>query len=148
MAGGVIRHVPALVLMGLGAMLLAACASETDLAARSPITRAPALTDAIAQALAQPLPAPTFRDIPMNPPDMRPAAAWEQSSTALQGQGRELAAVAASPVELPDPEAWGKRAAASAGLDAISPPGPNNAAELEALGRELRERATPPPPPY
>jgi hypothetical protein len=130
------------------ALILCGCASETDMAARSKIPPNSPLTAAIAAAKAEPLPAPTFRDIPMNPPDVRPATAWEQSATALEGANRELVAVAAIPVELPDPEAWGKRTAAAVGLDSITPPGPNNAAELEAYARELRERATPPPPPY
>jgi len=137
-----------LALTGLGALLLAGCASESDMAARSKIPPNSPLAAAIEQATTQPLPAPSFRDIPMKPPQMRAAGAWEQSATALQGQGRELAGIAAMPVELPDPEAWGKRTAAAVGLDSITPPGPNNAAELEAYARELRERATPPPPPY
>jgi hypothetical protein len=137
-----------LTLAGLGGLMLAGCASENDMAARSKIPPNSPLASAIMQAKTQPLPAPSFRDIPMNPPDMRPAAAWEQSATALQSANRELVAVAATPVELPDPEAWGKRTAAAVGLDSITPPAANNAAELEAYARELRERATPPPPPY
>ena len=138
----------ALTLTGLGAMLLAGCATETDMAARSKIPPNSPLAEAVAATKTNPPPAPSFRNIPMNPPQMRPAGAWEQSANALQGQGRELAGIAAMPIELPDPEAWGKRTATAVGLDSITPPGPGNAAELEAFARELRERATPPPPPY
>src|SRR4051794_35648517 len=100
------RRTAALALTGLGAVLLAGCASGSDMAARSKIDPNSPLAAAIAAAKTQPLPAPSFRNIPMNPPEMRPAGAWEQSATALEGQGRELAGIAAIPVELPDPEAW------------------------------------------
>ena len=141
------RRAAGLALTGLGAALLAGCASESDMAARSKIPPNSPLAQAIASVKTEPQPAPSFRNIPMNPPQMRPAGAWEQSANALQGQSRELAGIAAVPVELPDPDAWGKRTAAAVGLDSLTPPGPNNAAELDAFARELRERATPPPPP-
>jgi hypothetical protein len=141
------RRTAALALTGLGAVLLAGCATESDMAARSTIPPNSPLAQAVAAVKSEPQPAPSYRNIPLNPPQMRPAGAWEQTATALQGQGRELAGIAAIPVEIPDPDAWAKRTAAAAGLDAITPPGPNNAAELEAYARELRERATPPPPP-
>jgi len=126
---------------------LCACATEADIAKRSQIAPGSAVAQAIDQARMQPGPYPTFATFPKKPTDMRPAATWEQGRANLNAEAAKLAAVANAPAEMPDPEAFAKRLRATAGLDDVQVPGPNTAAELDAYARDLRERATPPPPP-
>lgn len=131
----------------IAAASLCACATESDLSKRSQIAPGSAVSQAISQSQAQPGPYPTFAAFPKKPTDMRAAASWEQSRATLNAEAAQLAAVANAPAEMPDPEAFAKRLREASGLDQIPVPGPNTAAELDAYARELRERATPPPPP-
>lgn len=133
--------------VALAAAGVAACASESDLAERTRIRPGSPVAEAVAQVQAKTLPYPSFATFPKKPIDMRAPGAWEQGRASLDRSAGELAAAAAAPVEMPDPDAFARQARASAGLDQITPPGPGAAAELEAYARELRERATPPPPP-
>ena len=126
---------------------LCACATESDIAQRSQIQPNSAVSQAIAESRTQPGPYPTFATFPKKPTDMRAAATWEQGRASLNAEAAQLAAVASAPSEIPDPDAYAKRVRATAGLDAIPVPGPTTGAELDAYARELRERATPPPPP-
>ncbi|HET9160741.1 MAG TPA: hypothetical protein VFN88_09015 [Caulobacteraceae bacterium] len=126
---------------------LAACATPSDIAKRSQIVAGSPVDKAIADAQAHPGPAPTFAQFPKKPTGMRPPSSWSQSESSLKVEAAQLAVVADSPPEIADPETYGKQLRAQSGLDQIEPPGPNNTAEIEAYARELRERATPPPPP-
>jgi hypothetical protein len=126
---------------------LCACATETDIAKRSQIVPGSAVSQAIAASQTAPGPYPTFATFPKKPAGMRPPASWDQGRADLSAEAARLATVANAPAEIPDPDAFDKRLRAAAGFDAIPVPGPNTAAELDAYARELRERATPPPPP-
>jgi hypothetical protein len=126
---------------------LCACATEADIAKRSQIAPDSAVSKAIGEAQAHPGAYPTFAQFPKKPTDMRPAGSWDQARTSLSADAAQIAAVANAAAEMPDPDAYAKRLRAAAGLDAIPVPGPETAAELDAYARELRERATPPPPP-
>jgi hypothetical protein len=126
---------------------LCACATEADIAKRSQIAPDSAVSKAIAEAQAHPGAYPTFAQFPKKPTDIRAAGSWDQARASLSADAAKLTAVANQTVEMPDPDAYAKRLRATAGLDAIPVPGPETAAELDAYARELRERATPPPPP-
>jgi hypothetical protein len=129
------------------AVSVGACATPSDIVSRAQFAPGSPVAKAIAEARAHPGPMPSFAQFPKKPTDMRPAASWIQGEAALKNEARELAAVAVAPVEISDPDAYAKALRAESGLDQVQPPGPNNAAELDAYARELRERATPPPPP-
>jgi hypothetical protein len=131
----------------MAAASLCACATESDIAKRSQIAPGSAVDKAVAEAKTHPGPAPTFAQFPKKPTDMRPAASWTQGTAALKAEAAQLTAVVNQPAEMPDPDAYAKRLRAASGLDQITPPGPENAAQLDAYARELRERATPPPLP-
>jgi hypothetical protein len=131
----------------LAAAGMSACVSESNFAERSRIRPGSPVAEAVAQVQAKALPYPSFATFPKKPTDLRAPGAWEQGRASLDKSAGELAAVASAPVEMPDPDAYARQARAAAGLDQITPPGPGAAAELDAYARELRERATPPPPP-
>jgi hypothetical protein len=127
--------------------VLTGCASESDLARRSQIAPDSPVAMAIAEVQAHPSPYPSFADFPKTPTGMRLPVAWEEGRHQLAVAGDELAKISAAPAEMPDPAAFARQLRAASGLDQVPVPGPDAAAELEAYARELRERATPPPPP-
>jgi hypothetical protein len=141
------RRLTVLAAGAAGIALSCGCASRPDLVERSRIEAGSPVAAAIVEAKANPGPAPTFADIPKAPTDMRPGSSWAAPSSALQSEGQKLAAAAQMPVEISDPDALSKRLRAQSGLDAISAPAVSATPELEAQAREMRERATPPPPP-
>jgi hypothetical protein len=131
----------------LAAASLCGCATESDIAKRSEIVPGSAVDKAITAAKADRSPYPVFANFPKKPTDMRPAASWDQANSTLNSDAAALAAVANQPVEIPDPDAYAKAVRARSGLDQIAVPPADEAAQLDAYARELRERATPPPPP-
>lgn len=141
------RQARRLALAAGAAGLLSACVSAPDLEAGSRIAPDSPLTAAIAKAQADPSPFPKFTDIPNAPTDLRPKADWARDAAALSNSAAALAQATAASPEMPDPGAWARQVMAESGLDAAKVPGPETAAEIEAYARELRERATPPPPP-
>lgn len=134
-------------LTAIAASGLSACAIEGGLSQRSTIAPDGPVAKAIAEAKARPGAFPNFADFPKKPTDMRKAADWDQGSAVLKKGGEELAAAARSPAEMPDPDTYAKQLRARSGLDQITPPDAAEAAALDAYARDLRERATPPPPP-
>ena len=131
----------------IAAATLSACASESELTKRSQIAPDSPVAQAIAEVQAHPLPRPRFADFPKTPMDMRPPVVWEQNRHNLALASAEMDQLSAAPLEMPDPAAFARQARANSGFDQIAVPGPEATAELEAYARELRERATPPPPP-
>lgn len=86
---------------------------------------------------------PTFASIPPVPNDVRPVAQYGRDARSVLAQGDALiAATEPSTWTLQGTEAFAERGRADAGPQ-IEPPKPGDA---EAFARELRERATPPPP--
>lgn len=86
---------------------------------------------------------PTFAGIPKPPTDLRPAAQYGRNAQGVLAAGEQLvAATEPSTWTLQGTDAFAERARSDAGPQ-IDPPRPEDA---EAFARELRERATPPPP--
>lgn len=86
---------------------------------------------------------PTFASIPKKPTDLRPVAQYGQSARAVLSAGDALvAATEPSTWTLQGTEEFAEKSRKDAGPQ-LEPPGPGDA---EAFARELRERATPPPP--
>lgn len=88
---------------------------------------------------------PSFSDIPTLPIDERPIAAWGKAA------GEVLADGAALERDVADAN-WtlqGTEAFASGAQTASGPPAPtvSATASADAFAREIRKRATPPPPP-
>jgi hypothetical protein len=90
---------------------------------------------------------PRFSDIPVTPGDVRTPAQFRQAVQAVQGGGTALQAWAqANPPEIADPEAFAQQARRELGIGPEDIPPADQAAQIEALARELRRRAEPPPP--
>lgn len=86
---------------------------------------------------------PAFAGIPPKPKDLRPVAQYGADARQVMAAGEAVvAATAPSTWTLQDTEAFAGRGREQAGPQ-IEPPKPGDA---EAFARELRERATPPPP--
>lgn len=86
---------------------------------------------------------PTFADIPNVPTDVRPVAQYGDAARSLTVAGDDLIrATSRETWTLQATEAFAEKARQDAGPE-IEPPKPGDA---EAFARELRERATPPPP--
>lgn len=86
---------------------------------------------------------PTFAGIPKAPTDIRPLAQYGRAADAILAQGAALeAATAPGTWTLQGTDDFAEKARRDAGPQ-IAPPTPGDA---EAFARELRERATPPPP--
>lgn len=86
---------------------------------------------------------PTFASIPAPPADIRPLAQYGRSAEAVLAAGEDLVAATA-------PETWTLQGtdafAEEARRDAGPQLEPREPGDAEAFARELRERATPPPP--
>ena len=86
---------------------------------------------------------PTFASIPKKPDDLRPVAQYGRTARQILAAGDALvAATAPSTWTLQGTDAFADKARQDAGPQ-LEPPKPGDA---EAFARELRERATPPPP--
>ena len=86
---------------------------------------------------------PTFASIPKKPDDLRPVAQYGRSARAVLAAGDALvAATAPSTWTLSGTDEFAEKSRRDAGPQ-LEPPKPGDA---EAFARELRERATPPPP--
>jgi len=86
---------------------------------------------------------PTFGGIPAKPKDVRPLAQYGRDAHSVLAAGDALVtATAPSTWTLQGTESFAEKGRADAGPQ-IEPPKPGDA---EAFARELRERATPPPP--
>ncbi|MBX3485549.1 hypothetical protein [Phenylobacterium sp.] len=86
---------------------------------------------------------PTFASIPKAPADLRPAPQYGQSARQVLAAGEALiAATEPSTWTLQGTDEFAEKGRRDAGPQ-LEPPKPGDA---EAFARELRERATPPPP--
>jgi hypothetical protein len=129
-------------LMGLG---LTACAPGNILATGPVDPRSPIAGDVAALAH-QNKAFPTFESIPPEPKDVRPTKAWGQSALQIEAAGHQLERETADNTwTLTGTEAFAGAALKQAG-PAISSPESTTAA-TKAYVREMRKRATPPPPP-
>lgn len=124
------------------AVSVAGCANPFATAKVDP--NSPVAADVAALA-AQKRPFPTFADIPPVPTDQRPVAAWGKEVAQLKTAGAQLEqATADNTWTLQGTERFAARARSEAGpqIDTNS-----TTQSTEAFARQLRERATPPPPP-
>lgn len=88
-------------------------------------------------------PFPTFASIPKPPDDIRPLAEYGESAQAVLAAGEALvAATAPSTWTLENTDAFADKAREDAGPQYEG----REPGDAEAFARELRERATPPPP--
>ena len=86
---------------------------------------------------------PTFAGIPPKPKDVRPVVQYGRDARSVLAAGDALVtATAPSTWTLQGTEAFAEKSRSDAGPQ-MEPPKPGDA---EAFARELRERATPPPP--
>lgn len=122
-------------------LLISACAtSQGDPAPET--AAALAEVSAIAEA---PRAYPRFSDIPALPEDARPLEVWGQAASDVLASGSDL-------VKDTSEETWTLRETESFALEAQLEAGPpvsgvSATAAAEAFAREVRKRATPPPPP-
>jgi hypothetical protein len=87
---------------------------------------------------------PSFREVPPKPKDVRPVRMFGQAARDVQAAGAKLDKQTGPETwTLDATEAFAARARAAAGPD-IAPADPR---DTEAFANELRQRATPPPPP-
>ena len=134
-----------LALMVGAAAVLCGCASPPDLTDKTPPN--PALALAIAKVKAQPAVFPKFSDIPTASKDLPKGDSWTVKEKALEASASKLTDSTTGANELKDPDAFGKAATAQSGLATVEVPGPDSNASIDAFARQMRERATPPPPP-
>jgi hypothetical protein len=122
-------------------VLLAGCANPFASAKIDP--QSPVVAEA--NAAAHPAgPFPRFTEIPPVPKDVRPKATYGAQATAILTTRDQLVAAT-------DPNTWTLSNTAIFANTALSAAGPEQApadpAATEAFARDLRKRATPPPPP-
>lgn len=125
------------------AALLAGCAGNPF--ERATVDPSSPVAAEVEQMARQTGPFPTFADIPPVPADQRPLAEWGKAANQLVVAAAQLERdTAANTWTLDGTDRFAARARQEAGppLD----PGVSRAT-TEAFARELRERATPPPPP-
>ena len=123
------------------ALLVCGCATPQAAPALKPAA-AEAEVSAIARAERS---YPRFSDIPTLPEDTRPLAVWGQAAGEVLGSGSDLVRDTAD-------ETWtlkGTEAFASGARQDSGPAAPlvSATAAAETFAREVRKRATPPPPP-
>ena len=121
--------------------LLSACSSVPF--TESKVDPASHVAADVARITAKPGDFPTFASIPPKPKDLRPVAQYGQDARSVIAAGDALVAAT-------EPSTWtlqGTSAFAEKGLRDAGPEiEPRAPGEAEAFARELRERATPPPP--
>ncbi len=139
-----------LALLAGAALCLCACVAidELEPGAGAAIDPTSSAGSAVAAAIADPGPWPTFAGIPELPADLRTAEAWREAVAEQEADGLFTARSAA-----PDTWSLNDTDAFAAGLRArvaeidVHAPTDAEMAESEAFARALRARATPPPLP-
>ncbi|MBW8814587.1 MAG: hypothetical protein JF588_14285 [Caulobacterales bacterium] len=97
----------------------------------------------VARLQRQPTKFPSFASIPNAPTDIRPLAQYGRQAKAVTAAGEAVqTATAEGTWTLQNTEAFAAAARRAAGPQ-VEPPTPGDA---EAFAKELRQRATPPPP--
>lgn len=124
-----------------GCLLLAGCVSNPFKEAK--IDPASPVAPDVARMTRSDAKFPTFTSIPSPPKDIRPLAEYGQDARGVLAAGEALErATAPGTWTLEGTDAFAEKGRRDAGPQ-IDPPKPGDA---EAFARELRERATPPPP--
>jgi len=124
------------------AVMLAGCANPFATAKVDPNSPVAAEIERMAS---QKRPYPTFADIPPVPTDQRPVAQWGKQADQLEVAASRLdSATAPNTWTLQGTDRFAARARSQAGPDINTN---STTPATEAFARQLRERATPPPPP-
>jgi hypothetical protein len=90
---------------------------------------------------------PSFHDIPVTPTDVRTPVQFRQAVQKIKGEAEEVTGfLTRTPIEIANPESFAQQARRELGVGPEDVPPPDQAARIEALARELRRRAEPPPP--
>lgn len=127
--------------VGAGCALLAGCVGNPFVDAK--VDPASPVAPDVSRMTRQAGKFPTFASIPKAPTDIRPLAQYGRDANAILAEGAALErATAPGTWTLQGTDAFADRARRDAGPQ-IEPPKPGDA---EAFARDLRERATPPPP--
>jgi hypothetical protein len=128
-----------------GAALLAGCGTSNPFATAGVDPASPVAADVEKMAHADKT-FPTFADIPNIPTDQRPLRQWGGDADQLELAGAKLVReTAPNTWTLNDTQAFATRGRSQAG-PALQGDTSSTAA-TEAFARQIRERATPPPPP-
>ncbi len=136
----VLRLTPSASLLA-GCALLASCAGSPFKDVK--VDPASPVAPDVARITRQPSKFPTFADIPKPPTDIRPLAQYGRDAAGVLAAGEALErATAPGTWTLEGTDDFATKARRDAGPQ-LEPPKPG---EAEAFARELRERATPPPP--
>ena len=125
----------------------AACVQVSPFATQPVDAGSPIAADVSAASKAQ-TDFPTFAGIPSAPTDVRSPEAWRKSVASALKDKRVLETQAeANPATLFNAEAFASAARARAAMKPGDVPSTMSRAETEAFAKDLRDRATPPPPP-
>lgn len=90
---------------------------------------------------------PSFADIPFTPGDVRSPAQFREAVQAVRTEAASVQTwIAQHPAEITDAEAYAVQARRELGVGPNDIPPADQRARIEALARELRRRAQPPPP--
>jgi len=139
-----------LALLAGAAMTLSACVSVDafEPGAGVAIDPASSAAPAVAAAVADPGPWPTFAGIPEIPADLRSAEAWRDAVADQEADGLFTRRNAAEETwSLNDTEAFAAGLRATVAQIDVHAPTDAEMAESDAYARALRARATPPPLP-
>jgi hypothetical protein len=132
---------------GIGVVLLLnGCASYNPFATARVDSTSPVAAEVAAKARAN-KDYPSFREIPKAPTDVRPLAAWGDAVREVASAGERLERETAPgtwTLNPSDTQGFAARARAEVGPEGDVR---STSAASEAFAREIRERATPPPPP-
>jgi hypothetical protein len=124
-----------------GCALLSACVGNPFSDAR--IDPASTVAPDVARLTREDVKFPTFASIPNPPKDVRPVAEYGRRADAVVAAGEAVTqATAPGTWTLDGTDAFAEKARRDAGPQ-LEPP---TSSDAEAFARELRERATPPPP--
>jgi hypothetical protein len=129
----------------LAALGLSGCLSSNPLATAPVDPRSPVAGEVAKLATADHN-FPSFADIPPVPTDQRPLKAWGRSASQIAAQGVQLEQqTAANTWVLTGTESFAANARRQ--VDPAPESAESTTAATEAYAREMRKRATPPPPP-
>lgn len=124
------------------AALLAGCAATPF--STAPVPAESAVAAAVTDGARADRAYPEFCDIPPKPDDVRPPREWARAVAAVEQERADLfAATAPSTWTLDGTDAFAARAQAAV----KPPPIAGESGNTEAFAQDLRDRATPPPPP-
>ncbi len=138
---------PTLCSFGAAAVALAGCVSAPERRAAPAKPLPPELQQRLETVRGERPGFPRFSDIPFTPDDVRTPVQFRAAVDAVKAEGAELQAwIAANPPEMDDVSGFAEATRRRLGLGPADAPPADQAAQIEAMARELRRKAEPPPP--